>query len=343
MAGVLAACGTTERAPSASDPCHVHLEPGEDDALALQSALLGAAPGSVICLESGTYRMADGLSLGVPGLTLRASGDGAVLDFSLQRGRAPGLEITGDDVTVEGLELRDARGAAVRVMGTDNVRIASLRLLWPTRDEAKVDGIALYGASNTRVREVEALGASGFGIRVVDSVRTVIEGSSLHRNAVGVWVEGGSDIEVTATEMRANRAGMVLATDAAGEGERAKIHGNLIEGSQGELAEQESFTGLGLAVIGPYSAEIHENLVRANDAAGLFVLRGDGEEARFFLSVHDNRFLGNGGGAAPERDVVVGVEVGGSLCFQGNEGAVEATGASLEAACPGPTLPSLSL
>ena len=126
---LFAACGLQGAdAPAAQDPCHVHLAPSEDDHLSIQSALLGSAPGSVVCLESGTYELADGLSLGVPGLTLRALDEGAVLDFYRQRAPAPGIAIQGDDVTVEGLEFRDARGPAVRVEGSDNVRLASLRI-----------------------------------------------------------------------------------------------------------------------------------------------------------------------------------------------------------------------
>lgn len=338
IVGVLAACGPQdEPAPAISDPCHLHLGPSDEDQLTVQSALLGAAPGSVVCLEAGSYDLGDGISVGVPGLTLRAAEAGAILDFSSGRGRAPGLEITGDDVTVEGLELRSARGAAVRVMGADNVRLDALRVRWAGSPEEEADGVALYGSSNTRIRDVEVVGAPGFGVRAHASVRVVIEGSSLHENRVGIWIEGGSDLEVTGTELRSNGAGLVLATD--GEGERAKIHGNLIEGSQGDEPHVDGLAGLGIAVVGPFSAEIHENLVRANDTAGLFVAAG--EAPRAFLSVHDNRFLGNGEGDAPERDVVLTAEEP-SLCFERNVGSVEAE-IALDAACPGVRLPPLSL
>lgn len=341
VAAVLAACGLQgEPAPQDSDPCHVHLRPGEDDQLAVQSALLGAAPGSVICLEAGTYDLGDGLSLGVPGLTFRAAGEGAVLDFSGGRGRAPGLEITGDDVTVTGLELRNPREAAVRVMGADNVRIDSLRIRWAEPVE-RADGIALYGSSNTRIRDVEVLGASGFGVRAHASHRVVIDGCSLQGNEVGVWLEGGSDAEVTGTEFRTNRAGLVLATGSSGEGERAKIHGNLIEGSRNDGPSADGLAGLGIAVIGSFSAEIHENLVRANDAAGLFILVDDESPPRF-LSVHGNRFLGNGGGSAPDRDIVLNGGLS-SLCIRGNEGTVQAEEGALDSDCQVIRLPSISL
>lgn len=342
FAGALAACGPQgERAPQTSDPCHLHLSPGDDDQLAVQSALLGAAPGSVICLDAGIYDLGDGLSLGVPGLTFRGAGEGAILDFSSGRGRAPGLEITGDDVTVMGLELRDPRGAAVRVMGADNVRIDSLRIHWTEPVEEKADGVALYGASNTRIRNVEVQGAPGFGLRAHASLRVVIEGSSLHDNEVGLWVEGGTDIEVTGTEFRSNRAGLVLTTDASGEGERAKIHGNLIEGSGSDQAKADGLAGLGIAVIGPFSAEIHENLVRSNASAGLFVLPGNGERD-FFLTVRDNRLVGNGEGNTPDRDIVVTAKEA-SFCFEKNEGSILAEDVAIDSACPGPSLPSLSL
>lgn len=340
---LFAACGLQGAdAPAAQDPCHVHLAPSEDDHLSIQSALLGSAPGSVVCLESGTYELADGLSLGVPGLTLRALDEGAVLDFSRQRAPAPGLAIQGDDVTVEGLEFRDARGPAVRVEGSDNVRLASLRILW-TRSGEGTSGIDLREASNTRVTDVEVVGAKR-GILSADSVRLVVEGSSLHHNEVGAWFEGGSDLELTGTELRSNRSGLVLATSRAGAGERAKIHGNLIEGSRGDA--RDPLAGLGIALVGPFTAEIHDNVVRSNDAAGLLVLgteRG-AEPAPFFLSVHDNRFVGNGEGPSPERDLVVMEGETSSWCFERNEGTVQAAeGMELDAGCPLAPIPAPSL
>jgi nitrous oxidase accessory protein NosD len=340
---LFAACGQQGAdAPTAQDPCHVHLAPSEDDHLSIQSALLGSAPGSVVCFESGVYELVDGLSLGVPGLTLRALDEGAVLDFSLQRAFAPGLTVQGDDVTVEGLEFRNARGPAIRVEGSDNVRLNSLRILWTRSTQEGTAGIDLREASNTKVTGVEVVGA-GRGIHSTGSVRLVVEGCSLHHNEVGAWFEGGYDLELTGTELRSNRAGLVLATDPAGGGERAKIHGNLVEGSRAD--ERDPLAGLGIAVVGPFSAEIHDNVVRSNDAAGLLVLgteRG-AEPMPFFLSVHDNRFVGNGEGPSPERDLVVMEGETSSWCFERNEGTVQAGGMDLDTGCPLAPLPGPSL
>ena len=337
--GFLAACGMQGAdAPVTQDPCHVHLAPGEDDQVAIQSALLGAAPGSVICFEAGVYELTDGLSLGVPGLTLRAAEEGAILDFSRQRTPAPGLAIRGDDVAVEGLEFRDPRGAGIRVDGSDNVRLSSVRVHW-RRPASEAIGIDLRATSNTRVAGAEVSGA-GRGIRSEGSVRLVVEGSSLRHSDVGVWIEGGHDVEVAETELRSNRVGVALLADGASGNERARIHGNLVEGSRARA--DDPLAGAGIAVVGPFAAEIFDNVVRSNDAAGLLVLGPEGAAA-FYLSVHDNRFVGNGGGPNPDRDlVVVGGEASG-FCFERNEGAVQAGGAALDAACPLPPLPALSL
>lgn len=338
VTGLFAACGVQGTdAPVTQDPCHIHLAPGEDDQLAIQSALLGAAPGSVICFEAGVYELSDGLSLGVPGLTLRAE-EGVVLDFSRQRTPAPGLAIQGDDVAVEGLEFRDPRGTGIRVDGSDNVRLSSIRVHW-SRPSPDAVGIDLRSTSNTQVSGVEVSGA-GRGIRAEASARLLVTGASLSHNEVGVWIEGGHDVELGETELRSNGVGIALFADGVAGGERARIRGNLVEGSRARGGDPVA--GTGIVVAGPFSAEIFENLVRSNDAAGLLVLGPEEAASAFYLSVHDNRFVGNGGGPEPDRDVVVAGESSG-FCFERNEGSIQAGEIALDAACPLPPLPALSL
>ena len=50
------------------------IEPGEGAQEALQEALILAEPGDEIVLAAGRYRITDGLSLDVDGLTLRGAG-----------------------------------------------------------------------------------------------------------------------------------------------------------------------------------------------------------------------------------------------------------------------------
>lgn len=306
----------------------MHLRPGADDQLSIQSALLGAAPGSVVCLEAGRYALSDGLSLGVPGLTLRGA-SGVVFDFSSQGAPAPGLDITGDDVTVEGIAFHETVGTAVRVLGADNVRLRNLGIAWTSPGE-DAHGISLLESSNTWVKDVEVVGASGAGVRTAGSFRVLIDGASLLHNRAGVRLEGGADVEVVGTDLQSNGDGVV----AAGV-ERLKIHNNLIEGAPAPAA---THGGLGLSLVGASQVEVHANTIRGNVGGGV---RDDGSQR---LAIHGNRFEGNGPGGAAQLSFAAQPTL---LCLDG-EAEQQATieeGAPLlrEEACPLPPLPSLHL
>lgn len=228
----LAGCGgQSGPEPAAMDPCTLHLRPGPDDQLAVQSALLGAGVGSIICLEGGTYRLSDGLSVGAPGLTLRSVGGDAVLDFRRQGSPAPGLDVTGDDVSLEGITLRGAKGTGIRVLGADNVHLSEVRLSWKTErkdDAEEMHGIALLEASNVLVKDVEVEGAPGAGIYSSGSADLLIEGASLRGNGIGVEIRGGIDVEVAGSLLQGNGEAFVIVEEPGAEG-RMKIHDNLVE------------------------------------------------------------------------------------------------------------------
>src|SRR5690554_6122991 len=108
LCAFLAACGMAGPGDeSLDDACTVHLSPGPDDQGAIQSALIGASAGSVICFDEGTYHLNDGLFLSVPAISLRPTDGPVVLDFSGQAVDAPGIDVTGDDVNIDGLEVRN--------------------------------------------------------------------------------------------------------------------------------------------------------------------------------------------------------------------------------------------
>lgn len=328
IGAALAACGSqpTRGDLHGADPCHAHVRPGPDDQLAIQSALLGAAPGSVICLEPGRYELSDGLSLGVPGLTLRGTAAGVVFDFSQQGAPAPGIDVTGDDVTVEAIALFDTEGTAIRVLGADNVRLRNLRIAWQTPRDG-VAGIALLDASNTLVKDVDVTGATLAGVRASGSIRVLIDGASLLRNGTGLRIESSADVEVVGTDLQANGHGL-----EASAVDRLKVHNNLVEGATSLEG------GAGILLRGPSTVEVHANTIRGNAGPGL---RAEGLES---LSIHGNRFEANGGDGATDVSLV---GLPSLLCVDEEEGTqvVEESGTPLErdAGCPLPSLSPLHL
>lgn len=164
---LLAACGGNEADLRDRDPCSARIAPsGGDDQVRLQSALYQAGTGATLCLESGTFHLREELSLGVPGITLRGE-RGTLLDFAGQEPGGSGLFVTGDDIRVDRLAVRNTGGDAVRVVGADNVALRRLSVGWDD-GLAPAEGsqaISLLASSNASVSATVIDGIGGAGIR----------------------------------------------------------------------------------------------------------------------------------------------------------------------------------
>ena len=133
IAGViLAACG----APTDDSPTHQPDESAgvsavENFAENLQLALIEAEPGSTLSLPAGEFRLTNGLSLDVDGVTIKGAGeDVTILDFSGQTGAGEGLLITSDGVTLTGFTIRDTKGDGIKSKGADRIIYRDLTVEW---------------------------------------------------------------------------------------------------------------------------------------------------------------------------------------------------------------------
>jgi len=166
--------------------------------VAIQSAFLEAAVGSVLCLDQGIYRLSDGLSLGVPGVAVRAPYGRAILDFSAQASDAPGLQLLADDVDLQGLEIRNTAGDGVRIMGGDGVRLRGVRVGWG-RDAPPVAGargIAVVQATNVTLEDVRVRGASGPGILLEGAAGVAVSRASIRNGPEGISIVDSVDVDV---------------------------------------------------------------------------------------------------------------------------------------------------
>ncbi|HEX5264792.1 MAG TPA: hypothetical protein VFW13_14770, partial [Phenylobacterium sp.] len=65
--------------------------PGGDAQEKLQTALLDAKPGDTVAIAAGRYELTDGLSLDVPGVTVKGAGpDATILSFKGQKSSGEG-------------------------------------------------------------------------------------------------------------------------------------------------------------------------------------------------------------------------------------------------------------
>ncbi|MDX1581218.1 MAG: hypothetical protein R3360_06295, partial [Alphaproteobacteria bacterium] len=111
-------------APHALAQDVIVVEPGENDHEAIQLALIEVSPGGTVVLGEGTFRLSDGLSLDVDGVTVRGLGKyRTVLSFKGQETGGEGLLVTSDDVTLSSFAVEDTRGDGIKAKDVTGIKM----------------------------------------------------------------------------------------------------------------------------------------------------------------------------------------------------------------------------
>lgn len=228
-AALLAGCGGKEEAGSKDEipvtevvegpgaeenrTSAIEIEAGEDFQARLQTALIQAAPGSVLLLPAGTFEMTDGLSLDVDGVTLRGAGiDQTILDFSGQRGSGEGLLVTSDDVTLENFAIQETKGDGIKSKGADRIIYRDLKVEWLGEPDEKNGAYGVYPVESTDVlvERVWVSGASDAGIYVGQSKNIIVRDSLAENNVAGIEIENSSFAEVYGNTVTSNTGGILV-------------------------------------------------------------------------------------------------------------------------------------
>jgi len=284
LLAVGAACGedaTGEDRPAA-ESCTVTLEPSADDQTNVQTAFIEAAAGSTICFADGTYTFTDELSLTVPGITLRGIGDAVVFDFAGQEAGANGLNVTGDDFTIENFTIKNSPGDGIRVSDADGVTFRKLRVSWDAGSVTENGAYAIYplGCSNVLVEDCEVSGASDAGIYVGQSSNIIVRRNRVHGNVAGIEIENSNDAEVYENHAWDNTGGILvfnLPNLPAGMGARVLVRDNVIEGNnRANFAPAGNIValvppGTGVMVLAADQTEIRGNTIENNQSGGVLV------------------------------------------------------------------------
>ena len=292
LTAALAACGEDEappeEGPGQTDPCTVHLAPSADDQTAVQTALIEASPGSVLCFDDGVYRFTDELSLTVPGVTLRGTGDRAVWDFSGQSvggSGGNGLSVTADDFVIERLTVINTPGDSIRVDAADNVTFRAVTVRWdgPASDENGAYALYPVRCTNVLIEDCDISGASDAGIYVGQSSNIVVRRNKAHQNVAGIEIENSFDAEVYENEAT-NNTGGILVFNLPGEqitqkdGKRTLVRDNVVDGNNhpnfatpGNIVAAVP-VGTGILVMAVDEVEIRDNVIRNNQAYGVGVV-----------------------------------------------------------------------
>ena len=115
-------------------PCTTHLQPtgvspdagaGDDD-ITVQTALILANAGDVICFDDGNYYFSQTLTLNTRNITLQGTASNAVLDFTAQTIGSDSIHITGDQFTIQYLTIQNYQGNGIKADGPTGVTFRAI-------------------------------------------------------------------------------------------------------------------------------------------------------------------------------------------------------------------------
>ncbi|MDZ3831082.1 MAG: parallel beta-helix domain-containing protein [Sphingopyxis sp.] len=274
----------------ASAPVHAKtIRVNADDASAnesLQEALILAEPGDVVELGAGTWKLTDGLSLDVAGVTLRGAGagaDGTILDFTEQRGAGEGLLVTSDDVFLTSFAVLNTRGDGIKSKGADRIVYHQLRVEWTAGPKETNGAYGIYPVESTDVLvdSVYVRGASDAGIYVGQSKNIVVRNSIATENVAGIEIENSYDADVYDNIAFRNTGGILvfdLPSLPMQGGHNVRVFDNVVsDNSTPNFAPKGNIvasvpTGTGVLVMANRNVEVFDNLFDQNGTANVMIV-----------------------------------------------------------------------
>lgn len=266
--------------------CSIALGPSEDDTSAVQTALIEAESGAVVCLCPGTYSFNNELQVNTPDLTIRGLGEtreDVVFDFEGQMGGDDGLTATSDGFTVENLTVKNTPGNGIVATGVDGVTFRNLKVFWDAGSVIDNGAYAVYPVSSTNVliEECEIVGAADAGAYVGQSTNIIVRNNDVHGNVAGIEIENSNDAEVYGNRAYDNAAGILVFTlpnlDKT-DGLRADVHDNEIyENNRDNFAEEGTVVaavppGIGVLVLAADETQIHDNQIHDNKTGSIVIV-----------------------------------------------------------------------
>ena len=306
--------------------CGGEAPPADEAALAfqkeLQTKLITATPGDVITIPAGVHPISRGLSLTVPGVTIRGEGmDRSVLSFKGQVQGAEGLLVSAGDFTIEDLAIEDTAGDGLKVNGGRNIVIRRVRTEWTNGPDEKNGAYGIYPvqAENVLLEENVAIGASDAGIYVGQSRNVVVRNNRAERNVAGIEIENTFSADVYGNVTTENTGGILVFNmpDLPQPGHSTRVYGNTVVGNNTDNFGAEGTpvasvpAGSGIVINSNDRVEIFDNDIADNDTANIIIssyfatgwegIREMGEEYDPYpetIYIYGNRM--SGGGSSPD-------------------------------------------
>lgn len=267
------------------DGCTKVISAGSDTE-SIQTALIEAKTGNVLCFEDGTYQIKTELSLSVNDVTLRGNAqdrEAVVLDYAQQEQGKDGLNVTGAGFTIEHMSLKNSPGNTIVVKGSERLTFRNLKVTWDKGSSSDNGAYAVYPLSSKDilVEDCEVVGSRDAGIYVGQSKNIIVRNNVVHGNVAGIEIENSDDALVTGNHVYDNTSGIlvfVLPNLEKKTGSGTIVENNIVEDNNhknfGEPGTTVSFVppGTGMLVLANDVTEIRDNQVRGNKSTGVMAL-----------------------------------------------------------------------
>jgi len=260
------------------------INPGENAQEELQEALILMSEGDTLIMRSGFYSFEDGISLDVDNVTVIGEGmNETILDFKNQQSGAQGFLVTSNKVTLKDFAILDAKGDALKVIGSKGINMINLRTEWTGGPKSTNGAYGFYPveSEDVLIDGCIAIGASDAGIYVGQSKNIIVRNSIAQYNVAGIEIENSYYADVY-NNLASHNTGGILIFDLPDlpqqGGHHIRVFDNKsIDNDTDNFAPEGNIVGevprgTGIIIMANSDVEIFNNVMSGNGTVNLSVV-----------------------------------------------------------------------
>lgn len=259
----------------------------EDDEVAeLYTTLNSLENGATVILGTGTFDLNNAFTVrNATGVTISGQGiDATILSFANQPAQSNGVDVIGDDFTIEHLTITDSKKDGLRIEDSTNVWIHHVKVTWLAGPQTTNGSYGIYPVrcTNVLLEDSEAYNASDAGLYVGQSINVIVRRSIARDNVAGLEIENTQYAEVYENTVE-NNSGGLLVFDLPGNpviGRDVLIRNNIIrQNNRANFAPSGTTVsnipaGTGTFALASRRVEIRNNTYENNYTTDIAILSG---------------------------------------------------------------------
>jgi parallel beta-helix repeat protein len=313
LLGLVSACGSADPCAGVTGTC-IGLPEGSSPE-AIQGALIDVQPGGTVAFGEGTFDLQTGLSISVDNVTVQGAGmDKTILEFAHQTDGAQGMYVTSHaSFAIHDIAIENTRGDALKLLGTDGVKIQRVRVEWTAGPNETNGSYGLYPVQCKHVLLADNVvkGASDSGVYIGQSDQIEVTGNDAELNVAGIEIENSTNADVHDNTATKNTGGILVFNLPGLEVENGAItrvfHNTVFDNNTENFAPVGNIVGLvptgtGIAILAAHQVEIFDNQVHDHKSVnfgvisyvptGIAVTDPTYDQYPTAIYVHDNTFAG---------------------------------------------------